>query len=258
MKVPVLRIAALTFRDAWRMLQVMPALLGIALTVDLVEAVITDKFSRDWALVRMATNLIGMLAAWALLTPILIAVQRFVLVGEVATAYRIDIHDPRFQKYFLYGAVLALLFHVGFIGDVVFGRSSGAAALFFLAAFIGYFVIAVKVALLFPAVAIDAPGTQWSIATQASRGNCWRIVGVYFAVMLPTVPILAISTVVQSARDAALVQNDLLNLSGGLVFGLVNFLTQLLWAVAMCHLFRCLEDKMRSGPATSDLPTARP
>jgi hypothetical protein len=256
MKVPVFRIAVLTYRDAWRVAQAMPVVLAIALLVCLVEAVVTDKFSHQSAPLRLAANLLGMLIAGGLLTPFLIAVQRFILLDEVATAYRIDVHHPRFQKYFINAALLVLLFHAAFLGDVLFERGSGAKPWFVLVVWLGYFVVSLRVTLLFPAIAIDAAAARWATALQASSGSFWRIVGVYICVLVPIVPLMALSMGIESMREAAVVPNDLLNLIGGLVIGLVNFINQLTWAVAASHLFRVLEDKMRSGPVAGGWPTA--
>jgi hypothetical protein len=197
-----------------------------------------------------------MLMAGGLLTPVLIAVQRFILLDEVATAYRIDVRNLRYQKYFVCSAVLVLLFHIALLGDVVFDRGSSANVLFMLLAWIGYFIVALKVTLLFSAIAVDSAAAQWAIATKASRGSFWRIVGVYAGVLLPMVPLMAISLVIESMREAAYVSNDLLNLTGGMVIGLLNFISQLTWAIAASHIFRVLEDKMRVGPVSGGSPLA--
>jgi hypothetical protein len=43
------------------------------------------------------------------LTPLAIAIHRFVLLGEITNAYRIDTSDPWFEKFFLFALALALL-----------------------------------------------------------------------------------------------------------------------------------------------------
>ncbi len=246
----------LTYRDAWRVAQAMPVLLALALLIYLVEAVLTDKFSQASSLPKLAANLIGMLVAGALLTPFLIAVHRFILLDEVATVYRLDAHSDRLQKYFGCWALLLLLFHMAFLGDVVFKPGSGLNVLLVLVVWIGYFVVTLKATLLFPAIAVDVAGARWSTAMQASRGNFWPIVGVYLGILLPVVPLMALSMAIESARAAGSFENGLLNLVGGLVIGLVNFIAQLTWTIAASHIFRVLEGRMRRGPAAGNRPMA--
>ena len=251
MKAPVLQIAALTYRDAWRVCQTMPILLGIALVVCLAESVVTDKFSRDSASVTLITNLIGSVIGTCLIAPVLIAVYRFILLDERTTEYRIDFQDPRLRKFLGYSFVLVLIFHVGLLADILFEPGSTAMALWLLVIWLGWLVIALKLTLLFPAIAVDIPSVRFGNAMAATDGNFWRIVGIFIVVSLPVWPLVAFAGGIDALREPAETKEGLLALAGEVLIGFVNFTLQLMPAVAASHLFRLLSSKMRSGPGSA-------
>lgn len=251
MKAPVLQIAALTYRDAWRVCQAMPVLLGIALVVCLAESVVTDKFSRDAASVTLITNLIGSVVGTCLIAPVLIAIYRFILLDDRTAEYRIDFQDPRLRRFLGYSFVLLVIFHVGLLAEILFERASAAATLWLLVIWLGWLVITIKLTLLFPAIAVDIPSVRFGNAMAATDGNFWRIVGICIVVSLPVWPLVALSGGIESLREPAEAREGLLVLAGEALIGFVNFIIQLMLAVAASHLFRLLSSKMRSGPGSA-------
>jgi hypothetical protein len=55
------------------------------------------------------------------------------------------------------------------------------AILFFVAVF-----VAVRILILFPAIAVDAPGAQWRNAYRDSKGNFWRTLLILTVTVMPT------------------------------------------------------------------------
>jgi hypothetical protein len=48
-------------------------------------------------------------------------------------------------------------------------------------------IVAVRRVILFPAIAIDAPGASWSNARRDTKGSSWRVFFILICTMLPVV-----------------------------------------------------------------------
>jgi hypothetical protein len=137
----------------------------------------------------IATILVS-LAQAAAVTPLAIAVHRYVLLGEANDAYLFNPSDPRFQKFFLFAVAFEVLGALpriiayplpGFLSGIVALVLSIAAA-----------VISVRCAILFPAVALDSPGADWRNAMADAKGHSWRIFFTLFCTALPGVIVGAV------------------------------------------------------------------
>ncbi len=135
--------------------------------------------------------IIGLIYAVAegfLLTPLAIAAHRFLLLGEVNDSYRLDTQDPRFMKFFTFlGGLAVVLFVPRLVGDLFSSPygASGFGRLVGLILSVVAAVILVRNVILFPAVAVDAPGADWRNAMADSKGHSWRI---FFILLCVTVP----------------------------------------------------------------------
>jgi hypothetical protein len=58
---------------------------------------------------------------------------------------------------------------------------------------VGVVVVPLRAIILFPAVAVDAPGASWSRAMADTRGYTWRI---YSIVVLAALPLVLVSEIV--------------------------------------------------------------
>jgi hypothetical protein len=117
------------------------------------------------------------------LTPYAIAVHRFIILGEKTTSYRIASTEPRFRRFFGWSLVLLVLSSAtqqSFDVDVVLGGPV-------LALTVLAFVFAIRAIVLYPAVAVDAPGANWRQAIADTRGHAWRILFIILGAILPLV-----------------------------------------------------------------------
>jgi hypothetical protein len=143
-----------------------------------------------------ASILLGLTVIEALLlTPLSIAVHRYVLLGERTSFYRLEIGLPRFRRFAFYTFVLRLISLVPtglMLGFATVVKMVPPATIVQLAiglvllAISGSIVAAmllVRLTLLFPAVAIDIPGAGWNRSLDQSRGHAWRI---FFVLVLTT------------------------------------------------------------------------
>lgn len=124
------------------------------------------------------------------LTPVAIAMHRFVLLGEVTQRYLLNPSDPRFVKFFLVSVAFQLL--IGMPGTLVtLSLKSESviggilATVFGIMFFVAVFV-AIRILILFPAIAVDAAGAEWRNAYRDTQGKFWRTFLVLTVAVLPT------------------------------------------------------------------------
>jgi hypothetical protein len=136
------------------------------------------------------------------LTPLVIAVHRYVLLDEVTQHYRLNPADPRFQRFFGLTLAIRALWFLPLLFPLLFMP-----ALFIIAARLALFVsiaaalvtvvivaiVTLRTIILFPAIAIDAPGAGWRNAIDDSKGHTWRLFFAFLLASLPLVPLEAIA-----------------------------------------------------------------
>ena len=73
--------------------------------------------------------------------------------------------------------------HAGRAGG--YRRRGSAAGFVELALFITILIVTVRRVILFPAIAVDAPGATWSNARRDTKGSSWRVAFILFCVAVP-------------------------------------------------------------------------
>lgn len=137
------------------------------------------------------------LALAFLLTPYLIAVHRFIILGE-AGRYRLAPGEHRFQLFFMWSIALSLLAWIPpFLMSGIPARPSPGFAVPFVFAALVYVIaatiISLRLIVLFPAIAVDAPGATWRNAMADTKGNAWRIL---FIGLLASLPLIGLALLV--------------------------------------------------------------
>jgi len=130
-----------------------------------------------------------------LLTPFFLTIHRFLLLGEEATRYDFKPSSPRFQLFFGWLAVSVVLLSF----PSTLGALAEAKGVYYFgqplpdldfkivtAARIAALVIVQQLLVLFPAVAVDAPGAGWQNAFSDTRSRIWFVLAV---TILPFIPI---------------------------------------------------------------------
>ena len=150
-------------------------------------------------LVAFIVGMIYAVAQGFLLTPLAIAVHRFLLLGEVVDAYRLNAQDTRFMRFFTFLAGLAV---VTFVPKLVsellsspFGPSLFARLVGLILSIVAA-VIMVRNVILFPAVAVDAPGADWRNAMADTRGHSWRVFFILLCAILPAAIVVLVALVI--------------------------------------------------------------
>jgi hypothetical protein len=197
----IFRAAATAYRD---LADALAAMRGLAVTT---AAIIFAAEILNWALnswVIPAESLLGReimpLVITFLVTPFLIAVHRHVLLREITPSYEINPSERRFQLFFGWSMVFFLLgaFPRVLVAVVAPGRNV-AFSFVVLGLLIALTVVSVRTVILFPAIAVDAPGATWENAVRDTKGHGWWIFFLLFAVMVPFTAVAMIVIVVALA-----------------------------------------------------------
>ena len=182
--------AAQAYRDLNLVLATLTNLVMIALAVSVIGEIIQTILLRIGS-PRPTRDLLVMFIASIvqafLLTPYLIAVHRLVILGEVTAAYTLVPGERRFQQFFGWSLALSLgatlpTFLLLLLPVPEEFRIAGAAVIS-----IAVLIVALRVIILFPAVAVDAPGATWDNAMADTKGHAWRI---FLIALLASVPLL--------------------------------------------------------------------
>ncbi|WFU19576.1 hypothetical protein [Bradyrhizobium sp. CB3481] len=179
-------------RKAWR-----PALFAfLILSVgSVVAAVGPIRLTYD-PLGRAAIRLAILVGLCFLLTPFFLAMHRFVLLGEEPIRYDFTPSSPRFQMFFGWFAVCVVLASFPAIlaalaetkGPVYYvGRPpAGLDPWISRTASTVAWLVLQQLLVLFPAMAVDAPGAGWQNAISDTRNQIWYAIAV---TILPFIPV---------------------------------------------------------------------
>lgn len=170
--------------DTLRMLWAMPSVVLVAFILAL--GMDTLQIALQWtgSFGMIAINLVG----WLLLSLYFIMVHRFVILGEVATHFPLAI-GGRGWRFFVNGLLLGL---VGVIPVLIliplaiaFKYSAILSVLSWLlvavaaVAFLLLLLLAMRLVVVLPAIAVDAPGAGWANAFSDTKGYTLRIFMTY-------------------------------------------------------------------------------
>lgn len=181
------------WRDALAARQNMPTLFWIALAVMIGLGVLHFIVGHWWL-----TNLVFAIANGVALTPFALAIHRFVLLGEVRDSYDFTPTEARFQKFFLYAIGLEIVSAIP--------RIVGAATPIYLAWLVHLIlgiiaaIIVIRTVIVFPAIAVDAPGAEWRNAMEDTKGHSWSV---FLVLLCCAVPPAIVAIVVLSLFAAS-------------------------------------------------------
>jgi hypothetical protein len=126
-----------------------------------------------------------------LLAPLAIAVHRFVLLGERTNRYPLEPGSGRYLRFVGFSILITLLLEIpSTVQNLVPGAKDSLAiaaglGIVVLALVITVITIVVRRVILFPAIAIDAPGATWRNAGLDIKGSAWPAALIFFLMGLP-------------------------------------------------------------------------
>ncbi len=185
------------WRDAFNALRSMPGVAGIAFVVMLaVNAAeiplmpVNDAAETGLGLQFLSFALVIVQAF--LLTPIAIAVHRYVLLHETTGRYALEPANPRFLHFFTFSIAVRALMIAPSIFMAGFGVKSShsflAIGLSFVLMVVTW-ITALRLVVVFPAIAVDAPSANWRNAMRDTKGHSWWV---FFILVFTSLPFVII------------------------------------------------------------------
>ena len=246
---PIIGLAMEGWRYAFAALSRMPGLLGVAtlfmFALNIVTLPLLPAPQAEPTLGMQVVSFLTSIASGFILTPVAIAMHRFVLLGEVAQRYSLNPSEPRFMRFFTFTVVYQLLVSVpGTLMSLAGKSGTGlgvALALVFFVLFIVAVIASLRLLILFPAIAVDARGADWRNAMTDTKGHTWRV---FFIAILATLP----SLIVLLPLYFTLTWPDGPGLAGGIVLSatqaIVSVLTICALAAVASRLFAAFANKL--------------
>jgi hypothetical protein len=254
---PIMRAVGMAYRDALGVTRVMPGLVLIAMAV-LLAVNITDTLTTSYVQGRAIAALlreVGIRVAESfLLTPFLIAVHRFIILGEVTPRYALEPRSPRFERYFVWSLLLWIIAisAVLLVRPLTEGVSMAVAAAMVLAALAIVTFVNLRLTLLLPAIAVDAPGATAANAFAATKGHVVAMLFIFVLAVLPPISVvttLALGLLLWSPKsmdDGGLSPGSL---ALAVLLPLVQVTVYALLAAAASRIFQALADgALRRSP----------
>jgi len=181
---PVIRTVRMAYHDVWRAVRAMPHLALITAVIvfalNLVQYTAVPKSVRDFPAVAFVSILVTNLVV----TPLAIAIFRFILADETTREYAIALKEPRFVRFFAWSVALSSLWLIPTIIDYVTSIDDPVSWVAWAVALLVYFIAMLRLVILFPAIALDAPGATVANSVADTKGHVLNILFIYLVALL--------------------------------------------------------------------------
>lgn len=198
LKPPIISTAVAAWRDAFAAMTAMPVTTAIAFVIVLALSALTVVFvpnlgAPESALTMQVLGLFTLVVQAFLLAPLAIAVHRYVILGEITRGYPLDFSTPRYLRFVGFAILVGLVMA---IPNLIFAALpsgednlavAAVGALAALILFIFIVIVLVRRVILFPAIAVDAPGASWSSARNDTKGSSWRVLFILVCTAIPPI-----------------------------------------------------------------------
>jgi hypothetical protein len=189
-KIPIWRPVTTGYRDTWNAIRAMPMMAGYAflimLAVNLLEYLVPTQASES-GIAATAISFAASTAQNFFVTPIMIAVHRYVILEQVTPNYRLAPGHRVFRAFFGWLMALSVL---GLLSTLMFGPKDEPSLFslgFVMSFMIALVVVSIRLSILFPAIAVEAPGATPMNAWYDSKQNTFRILLIFVLSVLPLV-----------------------------------------------------------------------
>jgi len=250
-KPPIVGTAVAAWSDAFNVIGAMPLVVGIALTITIVISLVSFAIlpnayalaANPW--MPVFTIVFSIVQA-LLLAPLAIVVHRYVLLGELTDRYPLDPSSTRYMRFVGFAILVKIL---GVIPGTIESFTPNphenpgmaiALGLAMLVLFVIVTVVVVRRAILFPAIAIDAPGANWSNARHDTKGSSWRVAFIFVCAALPAV-IISIPLWYFTLRTGF---GSGSRLMFAIIGAVVDIPTLCAFAAAASHIYRARADSL--------------
>lgn len=188
---PIVPTLVAAYRDLGRLLIAMRAIMLSAFLIVLAMSVAGELVPlRIWdqPLAGEALGLAQNAIEAFLLTPVLMAIHRFVILDKITSNYTVPIGEPDFILFF--GWLFALKVLAGLPVDILgllqtFDWSPWASTFAFAVGMIAALTVVLRLTILLPALAVGAPGATPLHALADTKGHVLRLLALFFLALAP-------------------------------------------------------------------------
>jgi hypothetical protein len=236
------------YRDLVHSIRTLRRLVGIAFLILLAAGIIQHLLRLDDDTER-SRLLLGFLLGAAqqfLLMPYYLAVHRLVILDEATRSYRLAPREPGFQRfYWLSVAFDFLLFLPTMMMPLLAPlRIRYQVALFMIAFFVTAYVF-LRLIVIFPAFAVDAPGATLKNAYADTKGRSWRTLGIILLAHLPFIPALVALAMLVGDPKTGRSPSIVMDVAGGAI----GVLLVTLLIVIASRLYMSIGDRTKGSGA---------
>jgi hypothetical protein len=196
-KLPIIGTAIAAWTDCIRAIGAMPVLFAIVIAILIplnllqLPALEMTLAGKTGFLLHLWSLIYTIVQAFVI-TPLAVAVHRFVLLGEIAGGYRLTTSEMRYLRFFGFSVALSV---IAVIPQIVInlgvGLGTALSLVFVLLGFvlmIFMIIVMLRTLMLFPSIAVDAPSADWRNAMGDTKGHSWRV---FFVLICTMVPLMA-------------------------------------------------------------------
>jgi hypothetical protein len=252
---PVVATVAAAYREWWRACSALRTLVFSAFVILLAAAAVSDVIPQrfwDQGLLGEVLSLALQAIRSVLLAPILIGIHRFVILDEPARGYAFPAGQPEFWTFvawlfgldFLTGLPIDLLGLMQTLNVPVWTST-----FIFIVMLAVAVILALRLSILLPAIAVDAPGIKPALALADTRGYALRMLAITVLAVIPWLAVSAIGTWLIGRRIA--VVGSFPAMFGLLMGGALQTISLSLMAVVVSLVFVALGAKTKRSIAPS-------
>jgi len=247
---PMLRLVTLAYTDVWRAFRAMPILFGCAVLIMLAFRV-AEEWLRPWndrglAVVALR-NIAENAAQYFCLTPIMIAIHRFIIRGDITRGYIVNLADPSFLPFFTWAMAISIAMTLVFTFYellLTLGQTPLAAFVPFAAVLIAIIYCWLRLIVLFPALAVGAAGAKPANAFADTQSFVVRLLAI---VVLTFIPLMILGVLMTLALGRRIVAFTPMFVFSDVVGAILSTITTATLVVVASHIYIALGRKLRSA-----------
>jgi hypothetical protein len=199
-RLPVVATVAAAYREWWRACSALRTLVFSAFVILLAVAAVSDFIPQrlwDQGLLGEVLSLAQQAIRSVLLAPILIGIHRFVILDETAGGYAFPAGEPIFWTFvaWLFGLEALTGLPLDLLGLMqALNVPVWTSTFIFVVLLAVAVILALRLSILLPAIAVDAPGIKPALALADTRGYTLRMLAIVVLAAIPWLTVSAIGT----------------------------------------------------------------
>jgi hypothetical protein len=199
-RLPVVATVAAAYREWWRACSALRTLVFSAFVILLAVAAVSDFIPQrfwDQGLLGEVLSLAQQAIRSVLLAPILIGIHRFVILDETARGYAFPAGESMFWTFvaWLFGLDVLTGLPIDLLGLMQeLNVPVWTNTFIFVVLLAVAVVLALRLSILLPAIAVDAPGIKPALALADTRGYALRMLAITVLAAIPWLAVSAIGT----------------------------------------------------------------